>query len=147
MAVLGGYLFVAGGLADSIRGHAKVSIFLQRAREMLAVYLLLNAYMLWQSPEDQMAFIKSFPGGRLMLILIGSIYVICGLCIFGGYEAGYFGRLVSWLVLVTTVFVDGNTKYWLSGSSHVGFWMQIQFACRNLPVVGALLLLGRKRYW
>ena len=103
--------------------------------------------MLWQSPEDKMAYIRSLPGGILMLLLVGSVYAICGLAIFGGYEAGYFGRLASWLLLVVSVFVDGNTKYWLKTVSRLGFWEQIQIACRNMAVIGGLLLLARKRYW
>jgi len=146
-AVCAGYLLVAGGLTDSQKGTTKVIKALQTARQMLAFYLFCNAYMLWASEEDRLAHIKNIPGGLIMLVVVVVLYVIPGLCIYGGYEAGYFGRIVAWLLVVISVLVDFNTKYWLRSSSHVEFWYQIQHAARNISVVGSLLLLARIRHW
>ena len=146
-AVFGGYLFVAGGLTDSQRGQAKISQALQVGRQILAFYLFCNAYMLWISEEDRVAYIKNIPGGKAMLVVVVAFNVLCGLCMYGGYEAGYFGRLVAWQLIIATVLVDTNTKYWYKSSSRVEFWLQVQHAARNVAVIGAMLLLGRKKFW
>lgn len=85
VAVVGCYLFVAGGLTDSRRGSAKVSNLLQIGRQLLALYLFYLAYMMWINREDRIALIKHIPGGIIMLIIVVVIYVGCGLCIYGGY--------------------------------------------------------------
>ena len=103
--------------------------------------------MIWVSEEDRLAYIKNIPGGKTMLFSVIALNVICGLAIYGGYEAAYFGRLVAWQLAVVTILVDANTKYWYKSSSRVEFWFQVQHACRNVMVIGAMLLLGRKRYW
>ena len=145
-AVCAGYLFVAGGLTDSQKGRTKVTQALQLARQILAFYLLCNAYMIWASEEDRLAHIKNIPGGQVMLYAVIAVYVIPGICIYGGYEAGYFGRIVAWLLVITSVLVDYNTKYWYR-SNHVEFWYQIQHASRNIAVIGSLILLARIRHW
>ncbi|EDO46567.1 predicted protein [Nematostella vectensis] len=147
VGVIGGYLFVAGGLTDSMRGYAKISHFLHTGRQVLALYLFYNAYMIWISQEEKIALVKHIPGGVVMLIVVVVIYVACGLCIYGGYEAGYFGKLAAWLITVITVIVDFDVKFWYKSESHVEYWTQILLASRNISVVGALLLLGRKRHW
>lgn len=146
-AVCAGYLFVAGGLTDSKKGHATVTQALQLARQILAFYLFCNAYMVWASDEDCLAHIKNIPGGQIMIIIVIALYVIPGLCIYGGYEAGYFARIVAWQLVIITALVDFNTRYWLRSSSHVEFWHQIQHASRNISVIGSLLLLARIRHW
>ena len=147
MAVCAGYLFVIGGLTDSERGRTKVTQALQLGRQILAFYLFCNAYMIWASEQDRLAHIKNIPGGVAMIYIVIAIYVIPGICIYGGYEAGYFGRIVSWLLVIITVLVDYNAKYWYRSSAHVEFWCQIQHASRNVCVIGSLLLLARIRHW
>lgn len=146
-AVCAGYLFVAGGLTDSQRGQQKVFQALQVGRQILAFYLFCNAYMVWVSEEDRLAHYKNIPGGQLMLIAVIALYVIPALFIYGGYEAGYFGRIAVWQLVVISALVDFNTKYWYRSSSHMEFWSQIQHASRNIAVIGALLLLSRVRNW
>ena len=146
-AVCAGYLFVAGGLTDGKKGHATVTQALQLARQILAFYLFCNAYMVWASDEDRLAHIKNIPGGQIMIIIVIALYVISGLCIYGGFEAGYFARIVAWQLVIITALVDFNTRYWFRSSSHVEFWHQIQHASRNLSVIGSLLLLARIRHW
>lgn len=146
-AVCAGYLFVAGGLTDSQRGRAKVLQALQVGRQILAFYLFCNAYMVWASEEDRLAHIKNIPGGQFMLVAVVALYIVPALCIYGGYEAGYFARIVVWQMVIISVLVDFNTKFWYRSSSHVEFWYQIQHASRNISVIGSLLLLARIRYW
>ncbi|XP_015747370.1 PREDICTED: transmembrane protein 101-like, partial [Acropora digitifera] len=147
VAVCAGYLFVTGGLLDSERGRTKVMQALQVARQILAFYLFCSAYMVWISGEDRLAHIKNIPGGVVMIYIVIALYAIPGICIYGGYEAGYFGRIVAWLLVIITVLVDYNTKYWIRSSAHVDFWCQIQHASRNISVIGSLLLLARIRLW
>ncbi|XP_068721194.1 transmembrane protein 101-like [Montipora capricornis] len=147
VAVCAGYLFVTGGLTDSERGRTKVTQALQLGRQILAFYLFCNAYMIWASEQDRLAHIKNIPGGVAMIYIVIAIYAIPGICIYGGYEAGYFGRIVSWLLVIITVLVDFNAKYWYRSSAHVEFWCQIQHASRNVCVIGSLLLLARIRHW
>ena len=83
-----------------------------------------------------------------MLVVVIAIYIIPALGIYGGYEAGYFGRIVSWQLIIISILVDFNTKYWFRTSySHVEFWCQVQHASRNVSVIGSLLLLARIRDW
>lgn len=146
-AVCAGYLFVAGGLTDSQRSRTKVIRALQLARQILAFYLFCNAYMVWASEEDRLAHIKNIPGGQIMLVAVVALYILTGLCIYGGYEAGYFGRIVAWQLVIISVLVDFNAKYWYRSHSRVEFWHQIQHASRNIAVIGSLLLLARIRHW
>lgn len=147
VAVVGCYLFVAGGLTDSRRGSAKVSNLLQIGRQLLALYLFYLAYMMWINREDRIALIKHIPGGIIMLIIVVVIYVGCGLCIYGGYEAGYFGKLATWQLLIVTLLSDLDTKFWYKANDRVDKWTQIQLASRHFAVMGGLILLGRKRHW
>lgn len=146
-AVCAGYLFVTGGLTDSQRGRPKVFQALQVGRQILAFYLFCNAYMVWASEEDRLAHYKNIPGGQAMIVAVIAMYVIPALFIYGGYEAGYFARIVVWQLVIISALVDFNTKYWFKSSSHVEFWYQIQHASRNISVIGSLLLLGRIRNW
>ena len=140
------YLFVTGGLADSRQQQLNMP-FLQTARQVFSAVLFCNAYFIWVSEDDRVAHVTHLPGGRLMLVFMVIIYVVSALCIYGGYEAGYFGRLVAWQLLLVTLFVDSDTKFWLKSSGHIKFWLQMLLASRNLPIIAGLLLLGRKRYW
>ena len=146
-AVCAGYLFVAGGLTDSQRGRQRVFQALQVGRQVLAFYLFCNAYMVWASEEDLLAHYKNIPGGQLRLVGVIALYVIPALSICAGYEAGYFAHIAVWQLVVISALVDFNTKYWYRSSSHVEFWSQIQHACRNIAVMGALLLLSTVRNW
>lgn len=147
VAVIGSYLFVAGGLTDSKRGFDKVSNFLQIGRQVLSLYLFYMAYMIWINKEDRLALVRHIPGGIIMLVVVVVIYVLCGLCIYGGYEAGYFGKLASWQLLIVTLLSDLNTKFWFKAHDSVDHWTQIQLASRHFAIIGGLLLLGRKRDW
>lgn len=120
---------------------------LEIGRKVLSLYLLYSAYMIWINKEDRIALIKHVPGGLGMLVVVVFIYVGCGLAIYGGYEAGYFGKLATWQLVVVTVLTDFDTKFWFKAHDRVDHWTQIQLGTRHLAVVAGLLLLGRKRYW
>lgn len=140
------YLFVTGGLTDSKQRQLNMP-FLQTARQIFSAILFCNAYFIWVSNDDRLAHTTHLPGGKIVLVFMVVVYVVCALCIYGGYEAGYFGRLVAWQLLLVTVFVDSDTKFWLRSNEHIKFWMQMLLASRNLPIIAGLLLLDRKRYW
>lgn len=124
-----------------------MSQYLEIGRKLLSFYLFYLAYMIWINKEDRIALVKHVPGGMIMLVIVVSIYIICGLAIYGGYEAGYFGKLASWQLVVVTLLTDYDTKFWFKAHDRVDHWTQIQLATRHFAVVAGLLLLGRKRHW
>lgn len=78
--------------------------------------------MIWVSEQDRLVYIKNILGGVVMIYIVIVIYVIFGICIYGGYEVGYFGRIVFWFLVIIIVLVDYNVKYWYRSFVYVEFW-------------------------
>ena len=73
------------------------------------------------------------------------LFILCGIMLYGGLQVPYFARLVAWLLIIVTVFVEFDTKYW--GIRGVRFWEQVQFGGQNVCAIANLIILGRIRTW
>lgn len=65
--------------------------------------------------------------------------------LYGGLHAPYFTRLIAWMLLIVTVFVEFDTRYWKFRG--VKFWDQIQIGSQNIFAIANLIIIGRVRNW
>lgn len=144
IAVFGGYLFVAGGLVDSNVSNLRVS-FLQLGRQTQAAYAIFNGYILWASPADKMVHISHLPLGWFLVKILTVLFILCGIMLYGGFHAGYFARLVAWMLLILTVFVEFDTRYWKIRG--VSAWDQIHLGTQNVCAIANLILISRIQNW
>lgn len=145
IAVAGGYLLVAGGLVDSKKSTKLHPSLLQLGRQIQAFYAIFAGYLLWASPADRAVHISHLPLGQLVAIFFAIVFVLCGIMMYGGWQVPYFARLVAWMLIIVTVFVDFDTKYWKIRG--MGYWQQVQVGAQNVCIVANLILLGRIRNW
>ena len=145
IAIFGGYLLVAGGLVDSKKtSNLKVSL-LQIGRQTQAAYAIFNGYLLWASPADRMVHISHLPLGWFLVNGLIVLFILCGIMLYGGLHAGYFARLLAWMLVIVTVFVDFDTRYWKIRG--VSFWDQIHLGTQNVCAIANLILIGRVQNW
>lgn len=145
VAVAGGYLLVAGGLVDSKKSSNLRPSLLQLGRQTQAFFAVFNGYLLWASPADKAVHISHLPLGRLVTICLIVLFIVCGIMLYGGLQVPYFARLVAWMLVIVTVFVEFDTKYWKIRG--IGFWDQVQIALQNICAIANLIILGRVRNW
>jgi hypothetical protein len=65
--------------------------------------------------------------------------------LYGGLQVPYFARLVAWLLVIVTVFVEFDTKYWKIRG--MPFWEQVLVGSQNVCAIANLIILGRIREW
>ena len=83
-----------------------------------------------------------------MMYFFVLVYVVCGIFIYGGFRTDYFGKLLSWILLVVVLLVELDTKYWMRHSGQkIGYWEQLQTASRNIAGIGGSLLIGKVLNW
>ncbi len=145
VAIAGGYLLVAGGLVDSKKSPNLRPSLLQLGRQTQAFYAIFNGYLLWASPADRAVHISHLPLGRLVTTCLIVLFILCGIMLYGGIQVPYFARLVAWMLVISTVFVEFDTKYWKIRG--VGFWDQVLIGSQNICAISNLILLGRVRQW
>lgn len=145
VAIAGGYLLVAGGLVDSKKSPNLRPSLLQLGRQTQAFYAIFNGYLLWASPADRAVHISHLPLGRLVTTCLIILFILCGIMLYGGLQVPYFARLVAWLLVIVTVFVEFDTKYWKIRG--MPFWEQVLVGSQNVCAIANLIILGRIREW
>ncbi len=138
--MIGCYLMVAGGLADFDRGTQHHRRLLQSGLQILGVHSFISAVMLWNSPGEFKAHSLHLPGGQFTTYLWIALYLLSGMCLYGNYKVFHFAKLMAWLLVVVTIFVDINTKYWWNNAK-ISHWMTVTIASRNLCIIFTLLLV------
>ena len=124
--------------------NLKVSL-LQIGRQTQAAYAIFNGYLLWASPADRMVHISHLPLGWFLVNGLIVLFILCGIMLYGGLHAGYFARLLAWMLVIVTVFVDFDTRYWKIRG--VSFWDQIHLGTQNVCAIANLILIGRVQNW
>lgn len=141
----GGYLLVAGGLVDGKKSSSLRPTLLQLGRQTQAFYSIFNGYLLWASAADRAVHVSHLPMGQLLTTFLVILFILCGIMLYGGLQVPYFARLVAWLYVIVTVFVEFDTRYWkLRG---VSYWDQVLAGLHNVCVIANLIILGRIRKW
>ena len=134
---------IAGGLSDFERGTQRHRRLLQIGLQLLGVYSFINAVILWNSPNELKAYITHLPGGRFTAYVFLALYLVSGMCIYGGYNSFYFSKVVAWLLVVATLFVDLDSKFWWK-TAHIPYWVSMTIASKNTCIIATLLLMRGK---
>ncbi|XP_028399833.1 uncharacterized protein LOC114523170 [Dendronephthya gigantea] len=145
IALAGGYLLVAGGLVEGRNMSNLRPSLLQLGRQMQAFYAIFNGYLLWASPADKAVHISHLPLGKPVTICLTILFILCGIMLYGGLQVAYFSRLIAWMLVIVTVFVEFDTKYW--GIRGVRYWDQVLIGSQNICAIANLIILGRIRVW
>mgnify|MGYP002803579238 FL=1 len=145
VAIAGGFLLVAGGLVDSKKSSNLRPGLLQLGRQTQAFYSIFNGYLLWASPADRAVHISHLPLGWLLTTCLIILFILCGIMLYGGLRVPYFARLVAWMLVIVTVFVEFDTRYWKIRG--VAFWDQVLIGSQNICAIANLIILGRIRQW
>ena len=143
IAVIGCYLQVAGGLTDFERGTQRHRRLLQTGIQILGVYSFINAVIIWNSPKEFHSYVSHLPGGSFTTYLFMMLYLVCGMCMYGNYNSFYFSKLLAWLLVIVTVFVDIDAGYWWK-TANITRWNTMTIASKNGCVVFTLLLIRGK---
>ena len=136
---------VAGGLVDGKNLSKLRPSFLQLGRQMQAFYTIFNGYLLWASPADKAVHISHLPLGRLVTMCLIILFILCGIMLYGGLQVPYFSRLIAWMLVIVTVFVEFDTKYWRIRG--VSFWDQVLIGSQNICAIANMIILGRIKVW
>ena len=139
-AIVGCYLLVAGGLACFERGAERNKRLLQTGVQLLGVYSFIYAAILWNSATELKAHISHIPGGIFITYVFLALFIVTGICIYGGYEVFYFSKVLAWLLFVVTLFVDVDTQWWWK-TSHIPKWVAMTVASKHGCVIVTLLLI------
>lgn len=140
---MGCFLLVAGGLANFERGVTRSKKLLQIGIQLLGIYSFIYAVIVWNSPIEMKAHISHLPGGIVTTYLFIALFVVSGICIYGGYEVFYFSKVLAWLLFVVTLFVDMDEKWWWK-AAHIPKWLVMTIASKNACIVVTLLLVRGK---
>ena len=140
VAIMGCYLMVAGGLSDFERGTQRHKRLLLTGMQLLGVYSFIYAVIIWNSPTEFKVHSSHLPGGTITTFIFIALFLVVGICLYGGYEIFYFSKVLAWLLFVVTIFVDLDTKMWWN-VAHIPRWLTMTVASKHLCIIITLLLV------
>ncbi|KAG2460479.1 TM101 protein, partial [Polypterus senegalus] len=101
----------------------------------------LKAYSLQHSQEDRLAYLDHIPGGEITLQLLFVLYGVVALSFLSGYYVRIAAQILSTLLPLIILFIDGNIGYW-HNTRRVEFWNQLKLMGQNVGIFGAVLILA-----
>lgn len=98
-------------------------------------------YSLQHSVEDRLAYLDHIFGGEITIQLLLVLFGVLSLSYLSGYYVRLASQILSVLLPLIILFVDGNIAFW-HRTRHVEFWNQMKLIGHNVGIFGAVLILA-----
>ena len=136
---------VAGGVAKNKGESDRSRTLMTFGRQIIGVYAVLSVVLAWNDEKEYQAYYQHFARQHLFVLLLLSVQLVFGLCLYGGYKVVQLSKFYAMLLLLTTVIIDSDVPYW-NRVAGIKTWNTATVACRHLPIIAVLLLI-RKGYF
>ncbi|MBN3288959.1 TM101 protein, partial [Polypterus senegalus] len=141
IAIIGGFLVLASGAGEVYRQKPRTRSLQSTGQVFIGIYLICLAYSLQHSQEDRLAYLDHIPGGEITLQLLFVLYGVVALSFLSGYYVRIAAQILSTLLPLIILFIDGNIGYW-HNTRRVEFWNQLKLMGQNVGIFGAVLILA-----
>uniref|UniRef100_UPI00398F37D3 transmembrane protein 101 isoform X1 n=2 Tax=Pristiophorus japonicus TaxID=55135 RepID=UPI00398F37D3 len=141
IAVIGGFLILASGAGEVYRQKPRTRSLQSTGQVFLGINLICVAYSLQHSKEDRLAYLNHIVGGELTLQLLFVLFAVLGLSFLSGYCVRTAAQVLSILMPIVVLFIDGNVGYW-HYSRRIEFWNQMKLLGQNVAIFGAAIILA-----
>ncbi|XP_042199341.1 transmembrane protein 101 [Callorhinchus milii] len=141
IAIIGGFLILASGSGEVYRQKPRTRSLQSTGQVFIGIYLICVAYSLQHSKEDRMAYLNHILGGEITLQLLFVLYAVLALAFLSGYCVKSAAQILSVLLPVVVLFIDGNVGYW-HHSRRIEFWNQMKLLGQNVGIFGAAIILA-----
>ncbi|XP_038635231.1 transmembrane protein 101 isoform X1 [Scyliorhinus canicula] len=141
IAVIGGFLILASGSGEVYRQKPRTRSLQTTGQVFLGINLICVAYSLQHSKEDRLAYLNHIIGGEVMLQLLFVLYAVLALSFLSGYCVRTAAQILSVLMPLVVLFIDGNVGYW-HHSRRIEFWNQMKLLGQNVGIFGAAIILA-----
>ncbi|XP_059812552.1 transmembrane protein 101 isoform X2 [Hypanus sabinus] len=141
IAVIGGFLILASGAGEVYRQKPRTRSLQSTGQVFLGIHLICVAYSLQHSKEDRLAYLNHIIGGEITLQLLFVLYAVLALSFLSGYCVRTAAQMLSILMPIVVLFIDGNVGYW-HHSRRVEFWNQMKLLGQNVGIFGAAIILA-----
>ncbi|XP_078080069.1 transmembrane protein 101 isoform X2 [Mustelus asterias] len=141
IAVIGGFLVLASGAGEVYRQKPRTRSLQSTGQVFLGINLICVAYSLQHSKEDRLAYLNHIIGGEVTLQLLFVLYAVLALSFLSGYCIRTAAQILSVLMPLVVLFIDGNVGYW-HHSRRIEFWNQMKLLGQNVGIFGAAIILA-----